>query len=151
MGTMQDRVLRVGVLWEDLHEGMTMCHEPSRTKPLIPVPSPVCPAPYSITSQGDTLYYRRHPSLEQHPPGDFHGYGDFDRSFQEFQYCVRSFRDDPFPISTRRSIDGTGVEFAFVVISLSIILSAVYLQKHIRSWSDDRDHPWSHWIEHKSV
>lgn len=142
---------RMGISWEHLHEGMTKCHRPPRANPLTSAPSLVCPAPYSITSQGESFYYRRHQSLKQHPPGDLHGYGNFKRSFQESQDRMGSFRDDPFPIPTRRSLNSTGAEFAFVVISLSIILIAAYLQKLIRSWSDDLDHPWLHWIEHKSA
>jgi hypothetical protein len=139
---------RVGMSWEDLHEGMPTCHKPSRTNPLTSAPSPICPAPYSIASQGDTFYYRRHSSLKQHPPGDFHGYGNFDRSFKD---GMRSFLDAPFAIPTRRSINGTGLKFAFCVVLLSIILIAAYLRKHIGSWSDDLDHPWLYWIEHKSA
>ena len=139
---------RMSILWKDLHEGLTLRREHARTDSLISALLPICPAPYSITHHNDTFYYRRHSSLGQHSPGNFHGYEDLVCSFRDH---TQSFKDRPFPIPTRRSLENTGVEFAFVVVSLAIILIAAYLQKHIRSWSDDLDHPWLHWVEHKSA
>lgn len=128
---------RSGIAWENLYQGVTVRPRNSRANPLTSALVPVCPAPYSIIWQAGKYHYRRHPSLKQHPPGNFHGYGDFDRTFRDH---TRSFLDSPYSIPVRRSIDTTGVKVALVVVLLSFILIAAYVRKHIRSWSDDLDH-----------
>lgn len=127
-----------GITWENLHQGMSVRPRNSRANPLkSALVPPACPAPYSIIWQGVNYHYRRHSSLEQHLPGNFHGYGDFDRSFRD---RTRPFLDVPYSIPVQRSIDATGVKFALVVVLLSFILIAAHIRKHTRSPSDDLDH-----------
>lgn len=125
-----------GIRWEQLNEGISIRYWVPEVNPLTRRPAAMCPAPYLAVVGNIEFSYRRHPGLYLHVPGDFHGYGDFDRSFHERTWSVLDRSS-----TTYYKVGKANTSVALTVILVSIFLIATYLQKHIRYWSGNSESP----------